>query len=849
MNNGNFYGAELSVRIARVVKYHAGYGYYSVTLREGGAPVHGLPMGNLGLVGSTETAVYPAGTPVAVLYQPGDKNLGARSGHVIIIGALQLQTVDNSLGQLDHHDLLGGVGYLWDKVHNFLPTERTDDESPILGGAGQPMDAVSGERSVSSPLGVGWLVGLVMAYLRASDRCGIWMFRLDEHLRMTAKSLEQQTLSREVLDIYDDGELSVLERVGAFAPGTPVGKASNERFDDPLKPPKDFPIRPVEVNQRSIFRLSEIKGYLGDLQETFVSLPISASGVDTFPGGSGAQEAHQGVFRQLIGSDGCYVLQSAKGIHLEKYPLIQLPVQLRQPNDPEGDTPENYKASGQYGKGEAQTRKDFTPPSEDIPVKALLGLAFHGAYISKTSLQTLRSHKKDWRVQDEIDTPFRRKGLQGVYESQGGFKVRPDRMWMDLPKNIEVPIQNGRWTGVRYYAGRSAIDMWDDGSVTVEDAWGSQYIMSGGNIVLTCPGDIIMAPGRSVITMAPQDIIQRAGNSVDITATKRDVTIKAEMNLKILGGNSDGGGVLVESRNAQPAFDYSQNGEKTEIAGLVLKSAGAAVMAGKEVSCIAEESLVSQAKTWHVASETAANLEVTGGIAMVTTGKTKYLFSSDGCVLGADGSPALYISGAVYTLSSLSVRGAIKGGSSLTCNGSATFTGPVTASGKENMLIERAVQQLLAQIPLQVSEQYSNATDAPRQVASDFQSESNDKIRTPGTYFNAEDVTSKVAVSLRTEKDYRTEGGSGFILAQWRWQQYMHSEGKLWEEKAVKGSAGDTYPWPGAPWLKDAKAYLTYSSKDYDLDAGVSKAGGEAQGAAVKATTASRGYLVNSTET
>ena len=858
-------GTERSLQIARVVQYHSGFNYYTVVPLQGGLPRKAVAGGGNAGLGAMPHCVYAPGTPVIIMDTPGHGDAGSRAQYFDIIGALTGITASQALSPCDSSDLLCGAGYLFDKIHSFLPDQRTDKCRPVAAGGGVNIDALSGEESVVAPLGPGWLVGLALAYLRASERCGIWMFRLDEHLRAVAKSMEVQTMAREVLDVYDDGEVSVIERVafvpwealGAFEPGVATGVLSDSKFNDPKNSPKEFPIKTVEVDQVSVFRSMVLKGYLGDLQDSFTVLPVGAKGISK---AGGAPEVLQGVFREIRSADGSYTVQSAKGIHFEKYPLIQVPVELRAPGDPEGDTPENYKASGVYGAGATQERKDFKPENNGCPGdRGILGLARHGAYISKAALQTLRAHKKDWRVQNESEVPFAKLGLRGTFTRAAGFGVDPKAMWMELPMHIEQPVQSGRWASTRYYAGRSAIDLWDDGSVVLEDAWGSQVIMAGGNIALTCPGDIIMAPGRSVITMAPQDIVQRAGNSVDITATRRDVTIKAEVNCKVIGGNSGArGGVIIDNRSQSQSFDYQQNGEKTDVAGLVLRSSGAVGILGDRVSVMSDGELAFQASkiygtgvTMHFEAATEFNVVLgdTSQLVKDIGKKVSYVFKQNICLLGTGGAPEIIAGGKVVVDGGVEVRGALACGGAMQVGGSSTFAGGITSTSAQNTEMSAgSAQAIRADINKRIKEVMDTQVKKAMENIVTLRTRIAELLNKASTYFSKVDVKAYAKGSLRTPKDYRTDGPKGFILAQWRWQTYLQGSGGTWEETKVRGNAGETTPWPGDAWTTSG-SYLVYDLKVFDVEAGRSTDGEDSPAPTVARKSAKDAYLVNSSET
>ena len=90
--------------------------------------------------------------------------------------------------------------------------------------------------------------------------------------------------------------------------------------------------------------------------------------------------------------------------------------------------------------------------------------------------------------------------------------------------------------------------------------------------MLTAPGDVWIQPGRNVNIIAADDCIIKVHRSVDITSTKNDVRIKAERNLQILAGNdqSEGGGVVIESRAPAAKYDFAKDGEDVKHSGILL---------------------------------------------------------------------------------------------------------------------------------------------------------------------------------------------------------------------------------------------------------------------------------------
>lgn len=844
MGWGAFPESTLVLKLARVVAYYPGYNFYDVVLVEGGGIYRAVDgRGGNPTIGVRQTFTVPPGTLIIVAMPDSSRGTGPSNEVLAILGVLTTYMVSQAEAKNDASDVVSGAGVCFDKLAFHTTFDKAAVYSPPQAGRGAPADAVSGEHAETSPLGPAWFMGLAMAYMRASDRCGIWMYRLDEHLRMVAKSLESQTLSREVIEAYDEGELSVIERVafvpwealGAFEANIPVGKNSGQDFS-PGKIPTQAPIVTVEVNQRSIFRLQTFQGYLGDLQHTFVTAPYQATGVDAY--GKNVDK-HVGLFRSTLGADGSLLMQSAKGIHLEKYPLIPAPLAEKTYDDPQGDNAANYKASGTFGEGDAQTRKDYTALDgklEHPALNAALGLDFHGLSTMQATLQTLKAHKKDYTVQTEANAPLKAVLGKGTIDPEGGYQLYPKGiMWMPKGRKTQFPIQKGRWENVTYYNGRAALDLWDDGSVSQEDAWGSQIIMAGGNIILSCPGDVILAPGRSVVMMAPQDIVARAGNSVDITASRRDVRIKAERNLVGIGGNSGSGGILLESRDSGGAYNFEQPGEKTDIQGLVLKNDnGVFSVLAKQASVSATEDLALQARGkaamngQNIQLDASTELAISIGDANAqrttpTSQVGNYIFESSRVSFGTDKAASLIVNGPAYVNGGLSTLSEIYSGGPLTINGGVTASGTISAASDEITPVGQAVSQAI----LNRRRTIFDGTVKPflstsSKVVAAVRDYLKGLYNGARSYFNTTQALTDVKASLRSTEDYGTLQADGFRFFEIRWQQYARAAGggKRWQEKAVASSKGDTYPWPGQEAWTQSR-YTVFNLVSFDITTGI----------------------------
>ena len=140
----------------------------------------------------------------------------------------------------------------------------------------------------------------------------------------------------------------------------------------------------------------------------------------------------------------------------------------------------------------------------------------------------------------------------------------------------------------KYDRRRAGIYIGEDGSVVIRDAWGSEIVMSGGNVQISCAGSTEILPGRTALTVAGDDIVNKAMNSVDIVASNHDVRICGERNVQIAGGSKTGssaGGVLIESRSRTPSpwkVSGTSVGEGVSSSGVVIKSPDSGILVDAE---------------------------------------------------------------------------------------------------------------------------------------------------------------------------------------------------------------------------------------------------------------------------
>jgi len=851
------------IRQARVVRASPGLQYYRILIDGMGGVGGAVPIYQGGdLYGARTYVTYPTGSIVLVLITEKIQDERFRSNDRYcgyILGVLPTPATNATFRQGDNSQVHTLSGWLRDSVHTWDNTKRKQDIQRKNYNSYQPFDGLSGEWGVFSPLGPGIFQGMLMSYLRGSDRCGVWTFTQDDLIRVMGKNLEQFTFSREIDDSFVSGELSVMENtalypwegLGSFDHETPVGKKENVNTYSETESETRPPMRAAQERQRGVFRLRHVRGYPGDVDQQFVCVP-TGEGVDRY---GQNEDKFPGVFRQDIGSDGSYLLQSAKSITLEKTILIPFPIELRRPHDPQGDlnpgTPaetgdgeagedSEYLASGIYSirkaadeeaaqaagsEAKPHQRFDFKGVEDDLTPasRPMLGMELHG-FRARETIKNLLRHELNWKTPEEMDT--------SVFTEDGPainvgpeFRLDPTVQHMPLPRVKELKVDH-RYPVCKYYASTARIEITDDGSIIMEDAYGSQFIMTGGSIYRQCANDLVDLPGRSSIVLAPKDIVQRAGRDIDLTSSYGDVRIKAEYNLMMIGGNAgDRGGVLVESRNEQARDDYTYvAGVGSDIQGLVLSNPlGTLALLAQDIVGRAGVDADS-ASDGLISFMTGGDLhfEAANVLANVSE-KYTVLSGPDGDDLTDLGRKSILN----FTASSLDLLGlgSIYTDAAITASSGMTATGFDSESQTQTELTETLTERLNDDVLPDVEQTHRSLLEAAYELDGDAVGDGR------LNYFNSDELY-HVQASLRTQEDYGTAEESGFLLHEGRWQQMAkvaEVEQRFWSEPVVRFDDGEksieTAPWPGKePWSdKNRMIKIKAGQTNFDMLTGKSR--------------------------
>lgn len=776
------------------------------------------PVGSLPL-GPHHATVLPANCSVLV-FRPANRLLG------LILGVLPEETIQGDLFRSDWVQQGGNTGSYRDLAHR-RPLKLFRDGGVHHYGNVHPADATSLDWGVITETGAGVHIDPFQVYLRVSEACGLFLNHYDGYLKLIAMNLDWQNYAQQWLVRQDEGENleirgSIVYPWEALGEGQPGGQWT-QKFDEKdvlyRLPRGTQDLKEGEEDRYPIQRYVEYGGYLGQGRLRQLMVTDAAHRRYRY-----THDQDVGLWREAIGLDGAFSLESAKSIYVGKRVGQVVPKRIRLPEDGyAGDDAQadNYKFSSQFGGGEEHCVGDLAVPAgeprrSDLGVAAVLDRVSYA--MNWQAMHPFYYHKGDYHTPEEPCDPFAR-----TVDSLGfGELAGQPAMAFPQPKPIRV---DHRYGNVNYYQRESFWTLADDGSVAIGCGYGASLVFSGGNLRIECPGDIELVAGRRVVQLA-WDIVLRAKNSLDGSATNKDVRLKAQRNLQLLAGNSGYGGVLVESKATAPQHLYKDRyGEDVVSSGVVLLAKKSEVgLLGRELYLRTGDGEVAQGNITLDASK--------GKKSVLAHGKHVDLFATNSAnIWHPTGEEGEMVKNHRFSpsVSMINTR-LITGGDVIVNRGNVLVEKSIFANG--NIVAKKKMAQAGGGMVGDSSK--LNLTVFP------ITARALEEHRTSGTTFykgwiverwyaenrlGNEDLLVHLGFSFRdpaSGDQYRT--GDQFSFVEPRWQQLVRlglaSGGTGWEELPVVASQGrETYPWPGKKYLVDEEALLGYQGHRFFDDA------------------------------
>lgn len=532
-------------------------------------------------VGAKKIGAIPPGTRVFVVVPQSSVTgtiIGTSFGYEVGLGdSLRDYISQASTNTIPHENLLNEDNYKEEKLYSFSPNAPIDETS-------------LGEWGMMTETGTALFVDSFMAFLRSDENCGFWAFWHDQLARMHGHNLQIRSAACQIDSFDDEGELSVItgwspylwESMGSVLAGKDFVKG-REVKDTQTKESQYAPTDLLNEYQVPFHRLIRFDGFLGQgfKQQLRTPPPKLAYNYAQSDPSSLVNMADPAptpvVWEEHLAMDGNYHMVSSQGIFIAHMPVNGSFRQSKRPEDGTGDQhgKDGFNAAGfdnnniathNVREGLAGELPEGTGPALIADDELAYGVNWRGSH-------PFAYHKKDW----QIGKPFTCERAATFNDlSEKHYLPKPDAepLFVDQRYGERKSESSPKDGIVKYHPTLSFISILRDGTVVIAGPAGEEIRMGGGSIELTCPGDIQLRPGRNLVTLAGRDAIVRAVEDIDISSAEKDVRVKGERNIQVLGGNSKyGGGVLIESRGESYQQDLeAKTGSDVVFSGITLKS-------------------------------------------------------------------------------------------------------------------------------------------------------------------------------------------------------------------------------------------------------------------------------------
>jgi hypothetical protein len=632
---------------------------------------------NIFRLASTMTATLSPGVEVWVALDP------VNNGQAFIIGTAHTDApLKSDTRTLSQYPQVAGL--------EFNPKTKSPDQMDAKIGAAAKQassnynpglaDAVPGDWAVTNYQGGGVGVEAFRVWIGGGPMLGITFFCDEQTTRVAGTGLELITMAEEYEDRLMGRSLVSIRRRVDFP--------SDSLLDNP---PNLLETRGQTYAGESKFQSYRPKDNPGQNPEY----------TEDKTAGERYEVQRAALIHEYKGVDGTYVLTAAASLTLQKWVGVLMPIEVV--SRPEEKPVKDFPAVVADSDAEDGTLK-FPKPVKVIPereaitgskdVSLISGSAIlsrprdesnplqgvsNAADIAASAIgwQAARAfvNTNMWKIVTGAPPQFMLKGDGNEADLRPIDELNTDPgMWKRVPKFFALNL-NSYGASKRFYVGRAVISITDEGGILMQDAWGSQLLMSGGNIYLTAEHSIIRNAGRDNTDLSGRDHVSTAGRNIDFCASSGSASLIAGAQLTLVGGQSGDHGVLIHSKGTGSSM--LMNGKNGAYAadseGIVLRSDGGITAAGKAVRLVG--------MTGPVGISSKAGL-------LVEAGDMSAAFTPTGMWLG-DGEGAVMLSpkGSTMPLLAVTTNLVIYGLSNMLTNASALYTyqGSPVATLKEKV--------------------------------------------------------------------------------------------------------------------------------------------------------------------
>lgn len=403
-------------------------------------------------------------------------------------------------------------------------------------------DLVDGDHVIHNMFGGAVGVEAFRTFLQATNGAGLFLYSEDAHTKLVGSRFQRITFSEE----YEDRQLGPnITQVGrrVWYPGDALAEKQPQQL--------------------------HLNGPAYGGSHDYLTYPDGANIIEE-------SESRSALLHEYRGMDGSYVMSSAASIIFQKTFDVPMPIEVIEPDSPPSSLPatcEPIDIDKNLVARNVDTGAAYTGVVEDIRMS---NTESANPLVTAMNVRGLADKLITWQARGGIDdlnqwtTGSKPSSIYGEKQPKDLLVSKDPSMWKCMPQTFALSLDPYGKTK-RYYYGRAMIAITEDGSVVLQDAQGSQVMLSGGNIYLAAQHDIISNAGRNNLQMAGRDAAVRGGRHTDVSAQEGRLTMMATSQLTLMGGLDGFGGVLIESRGR--AQDTIATGENPATSGgLILKS-------------------------------------------------------------------------------------------------------------------------------------------------------------------------------------------------------------------------------------------------------------------------------------
>ena len=366
-------------------------------------------------------------------------------------------------------------------------------------GNNPPIDLLEGEVEVASAMGAGIDFLTNLTRLKAGDLAKVEVSLIDDTVRLVSDHFVHFTAFGNKED-YNDGRLNSrvegtsypFEAFGLAAENLPkvtFGAANADGSGSTL----DINLGKVdEIYGTLRSRYSQFLGFLGDFINQYVTDPATALGA--------AAAARSGKFREHVGNDGGYLVQSVADITFERVCRIPVPIERTRWDDPTGNL-----AAGFDTLAAGPLKAWVYDPNPANIFQGAYQLRHYARWLSGVyGLARYQQLQKDWAIPTEAQTPA------------------PDRNSGEADRkaaNAGLPPA--------YIDTYATMRIYRDGSIQLFNGYGCSVNMAGPDVQVSAARNLHLEAAGDMVLVAGQNFVVKARQSVEITAAHGGLILKA----------------------------------------------------------------------------------------------------------------------------------------------------------------------------------------------------------------------------------------------------------------------------------------------------------------------------------